>query len=88
MSWMLIAMPGMTAMRPAAPARSAMAVMSRPATPAPVQVISVLLAVYCLTASIPWLARAIGPGPRVKDPVSASQGMMSAAMAVMLFAAL
>jgi len=44
--------------------------------------------VSCAAACIPWLARAIGPGPRVKDPVSAGQAVMSAAMAAMLFATL
>jgi hypothetical protein len=51
-----------------------------------VLVVSVLLAMSCAVASIPWLARAIGRGLRVKDPVSASQAAMSAGMAAMLFA--
>ncbi len=88
MIWMLAAMPAVTGMPPAGPARGAMAPMSRAATPAPVLVVSILLAVSCAAASIPWLARAIGPGPRVKGPVSASQAAMSAGMAAMLFATL
>jgi hypothetical protein len=44
--------------------------------------------VSCAATSLPWLARAIGPGPRVKDPVSASHAAMSAGMAAMLFATL
>ena len=88
MIWMLTAMPAVAGMRPAGPARGAMASMSRPATPAPVLAVSILLAVSCAAACIPWLARAIGPGPRVKDPVSASQAAMSAGMAAMLFATL
>ena len=86
MIWMLTAMPAFTGMPPARPARGAMAPMSRAAMPAPVLVVSILLAVSCAAASIPWLARAIGPGPRMKDPVSASQAAMSAGMAAMLFA--
>ena len=88
MIWMLTAMPAVTGMPPAGSARGAMAPMSRAATPAPVLVVSILLAVCCAAASIPWLARAIGPGPRVKDRVSASQAAMSAGMAAMLFATL
>jgi len=88
MIWMLTAMPAVAGMRPAKSARGAMASMSRPATPAPVLAVSILLAVSCAAACIPWLARAIGPGPRVKDPVSASQAAMSAGMAAMLFATL
>jgi len=84
MIWMLTAMPAFTGMPPARPARGAMAPMSRAAMPAPVLVVSILLAVSCGAASIPWLARAIGPGPRMKDPVSASQAAMSAGMAAML----
>jgi hypothetical protein len=53
-----------------------------------VPVVSILLAVCCAAASIPWLAQGIGPGPRLKDPVSAGQAAMSAAMAAMLFATL
>ena len=88
MIWMLTAMSAITGMPPAGSARGAMAPMSRAATPAPVLVVSILLAVSCAAASIPWLARAIGSGPRVKDPVSASQAAMSAGMAAMLFATL
>jgi hypothetical protein len=88
MIWMLTAMPAIAGMRPAGPARGAMAPMPQPATPAPVLAVSILLAVSCAAACIPRLARAIGPGPRVKDPVSASQAAMSAGMAAMLFATL
>ena len=88
MIWMLTAMPAVTRMPSAGPARGAMAPMSWAATPAPVLIVSILLAMSCAAASIPWLARAIGPGPRVKDPVSASQAAMSAGMAAMLFATL
>jgi len=84
MMWMLTAMPAVTGMPPTGSARGVMAPMSRAATPAPVLVVSILLAVSCAAASIPWLARAIGPGPRMKDPVSASQAAMSAGMAAML----
>ena|SRR5438876_7231323 len=85
MIWMLTAMPSVPGMPSA---RAAMAPMSRAVTPAQVLVVSILLAVSCAAASIPWLTRAIGPGPRVKDPVSASQAAMSAGMAAMLFATL
>src|SRR2546427_506739 len=60
----------------------------RPATPALALAVGILLAVSCAAACIPWLTRAIGPGLRVKDPVSASQAAMSAGMAAMLLAAL
>ena len=45
-------------------------------------VVSILLAMSCAAASIPWLARAAGLGPRVKDLASASQAAMSVGMAV------
>jgi Domain of unknown function (DUF5134) len=88
MIWMLTALPAVAAMPPDGSADGAMASVSRPATPAPVLAVSILLAVSCAAACIPWLARAIGPGPRVKDPVSAGQAAMSAGMAAMLFATL
>ena len=88
MIWMLTAKPAVTGMLPAGPARGAMASMSRAATPAPVLGVSILLAVSCAAASVPWLTRAIGPRPRVNDPVAASQAAMSAGMAAMLFATL
>jgi hypothetical protein len=69
-------------------ARAAMSAMSRAATPGVVLVVSILLAVSCAAASIPWLTRAVRPGPRVKGPVSASQAAVSAGMAAMLFATL
>jgi hypothetical protein len=81
MIWMLTAAPAATGMPPAGPARGAMLSMSWAATPAAVVVVSILLAVSCAVASIPWLARAVGPGPRVNDPVLASQAVMSAGMA-------
>jgi hypothetical protein len=87
MIWMLTAMSAVPR-TPTGPARGAMAAMSRAAMPAPTLVVSVLLAACCAAASIPWLARAIGPRPRVKDPVAAGQAAMSAGMAAMLFATL
>ena len=86
MIWMLAAMPAGTGMPAAGAARGAMAPTSRAATPAPVLVISILLAASCAAASIPWLAWAIAPAHRVKDPGAASQAAMSAGMAAMLFA--
>ena len=65
-----------------------MASIPRAATPASAVVVSILLAVSCVVASIPSLARAIGPGPGVKDPLAASQAAMSAEMAAILFATL
>ncbi|HEU5391930.1 MAG TPA: DUF5134 domain-containing protein [Streptosporangiaceae bacterium] len=88
MIWMLTAMPAAAAMPPAGPRRGAMMPMSRAATPALVLAVSILLAAACAAACIPWLARAIGPGPRVKDPASVAQAAMSAAMAAMLLATL
>lgn len=88
MIWMLTAMPAMTGMTSPGSARGAMAPMPRAATPVPVLVVSIFLAVSCAAACFPWLARAIGPGPRIKDPVSASQAAMSAGMAAMLLATL
>src|SRR6266516_5289379 len=81
MIWMLTAMPAVAGMRPAGSARGVMAPMPRAATPAPVLAVRILLGVSCAAACIPRLARAIGPGLRVKDPVSASQAAMSAGMA-------
>ena len=88
MIWMLTTKPAATGRQPAGAARGAMASMSQAATPAPVLAVSILFAVSCAAASMPWLARAIGPGRRVTDPVSASQAVMSAGMAAMLFATL
>jgi hypothetical protein len=87
MIWMLTAMPAVGGM-PTGPAHGVMTPMARAATPGPVLVISILLAASCAAASIPWLARAFGPGPRVTDPLSASQAAMSAGMAAMLFVTL
>ena len=88
MIWMLTAMPAAAGMPPAGSARGAMAPMTRAATPALVLAVSILFAVSCAAACIPWLARAIGPGPRVKDRLSAGQAAMSAGMAAMLFTTL
>lgn len=88
MIWMLTVMPAMTGMTSPGSARGAMAPMPRAATAVPVLVISIFLAVSCAAACFPWLARAIGPGSQVKDPVSASQPAMSAGMAAMLLATL
>ena len=88
MIWMLTALPAMAGMPPAGSAGGAMASVSGHAAPAGVFAVSILLAVCCAAACIPWLARAAGPGLRVKDPVSASQAVMSAGMAAMLFATL
>jgi Domain of unknown function (DUF5134) len=88
MIWMLTAMPAVTGMAPAGSARGAMAPMSGAAMPASVLAVSVVVAVSCVAASIPWLARVIGTGPRGKDPVAASHAAMSAGMAAMLFATL
>ena len=88
MIWMLTTMPAATGRQPAGAARGAMASMSQAAMPAPVLAVSILFAVSCAAASMSWLARAIGLGRRVTDPVSASQAAMSAGMAAMLFATL
>ena len=88
MIWMLTVMPAGTGMLAAGTARRAMAPMSRAITTAPVLVISILLAVCCAAASIPWLVRAIATAHRVQDPGAASQAAMSAGMAAMLFATL
>jgi hypothetical protein len=87
MIWMLTAMPAVGGML-TVQAHGAMTPMSRAAMPVPVLVISILLAASCAAASIPWLARAFGPGPRVTDPLSAGQAAMSAGMAAMLFVTL
>jgi hypothetical protein len=84
MIWMLTTMPAITGMPSPGPTSIAVASMSRVATPAPVLVISILLAVSCAAASIPWLAWALGPGHRLKDPAAAGHAAMSAAMAAML----
>jgi hypothetical protein len=88
MIWMLTAMPAAAGMTSAGSARGAMAPMARAATPALVLAVGILFAASCTAAAFAWLARAIGPGPRVKDRVSAGQAAMSAGMAAMLFAAL
>ncbi len=89
MIWMLIALSGGTQMRSSMPGHGAMAGMSAAASaPFPVLVVTGLGAAYCAVASIPWLARALGPGPCVTDPAAAGQAMMSAGMAAMLIALL
>jgi hypothetical protein len=88
MIWMLTAMPAAAGMPSAGSARGAVGPMSRAATPALVLAVSILFALSCAAAAFSWLARAIGPGLRVKDRVSAGQAAMSAGMAAMLFAAL
>jgi hypothetical protein len=84
MVWMLAAA-GVLSPRHGHPA---MAPMARAGTPAPVLAVSILAAGCCAAAAIPWLARAIGPGPRVTDRGAASQAVMSAGMAAMLIATL
>jgi hypothetical protein len=88
MMWMLTTMPADAGMPATGAAHGTMAPMSRTAAPTPALAVTILLAVSCAAASIPWLAQAIGPGRRVKDPAAASQAAMSAAMATMLFATL
>lgn len=88
MIWMLTAMPAATAMPGAAAASGARMPMPRAGTPGPMLAAGILLAVSCAAACIPWLARSIGPGPRLKDPASAGQAAMSAGMAAMLFVTL
>jgi hypothetical protein len=39
-------------------------------------------------AAIPWLVRATGPGPRLRDRSAAGHAAMSAGMAVLLLAML
>src|SRR5215472_17827147 len=76
MTWMLTTWPGAGGMPPTGQGHGAMAAMSL--------VITGLAVVYCGTVAIPWLAWAIGPGLRVKDPAAAGQAVMSAGMAAML----
>ena len=64
------------------------AAMSRPAAPAAVLAVSVLLAAYFALAAVPWLVCAIGPGRRVTDSAAAGHAAMSAGMAAMLLAML
>jgi hypothetical protein len=68
MIWMLTALPGMSAAT----------------VPGPVVVISVVVAVGCAVAAIPWMVRSFGPGLRFSDPAAAGQAVMSAGMAAML----
>jgi hypothetical protein len=85
MIWMLTAIP---ATRSGGPTGSAMPTMPTAAVATPVRVVSVLIAVYFGLAAVPWLGRGIGLGPRARDPMAASQGVMSAGMAAMIFAML
>lgn len=88
MIWMLTAIPGMTAMPAPRHDHDAMAAMPQAGVPGPVLAVSILAAGYCAAASIPWLRRAIGPGPRLTDPAAAGQAAMSAGMAALLIAML
>lgn len=89
MIWMLTVLSGGTQMRSAMLGHGAMAGMSGAARmPFPVLAVTGLGAAYCAIASIPWLARAVGPGPRLTDPAAAGQAMMSVGMAAMLIAML
>jgi hypothetical protein len=88
MIWMLTAMPDTAATPAPRHDHGAMAAMPQAGVPGPVLAVSILAAGYCAAASIPWLRRAIGPGPRVTDPAAASQAAMSAGMAAMLIAML
>jgi Domain of unknown function (DUF5134) len=87
MIWMPAAASGAAGMRSPGHGHGAMAAMSGAGLPVPVLAVSGLVAASCAATSIPWLARAIGPGPRVTDP-AAGQGVMSAGMAAMLIAML
>jgi hypothetical protein len=64
----------------------------RPGLPALLHALMAGTMIWMLTAMrccvLPVARAAIGPGPRVKDPVSASQAAMSAGMAAMLLATL
>jgi hypothetical protein len=84
MIWMIFAMP---AAMPMAPAHG-MTPAPNPATPMAVLVVSALLAAYFGFAAIPWLVRATGPGPRLRDAAAAGHAAMSAGMAVLLLAML
>jgi Domain of unknown function (DUF5134) len=88
MIWMITAMPAARRMMQARPARSAMPAMPRPAAPGAVLIVSVLLVAYFALATVPWLALAVGPGPRVNDRAAAGHAAMSAGMAAMLLAML
>jgi hypothetical protein len=66
----------------------AMPAMSHAAVPATVLAVGALLAAYFALAAIPWLVRAIGPGPRINDRAAAGHAAMSAGMAAMLVAML
>ena len=65
-----------------------MPAMSRPAGPAAVLAVSVLLAAYFALAAVPWLVCATGPGRRVTGRAAAGHAAMSAGMAAMLLAML
>jgi hypothetical protein len=86
MIWMLTALPGAAQMATPMSGRSTMTGMSAATVPGPVVAISVLIAVGCAVAAIPWLVRSFGPGLRFSDPAAAGQAVMSAGMAAMLMA--
>ncbi len=62
--------------------------MQQAGVPGLVLAVSILAAGYCAAASIPWLLRAVGAGPKVTDPAAAGQAALSAGMAAMLIAML
>jgi hypothetical protein len=87
MIWMLTAMPGAAGIRPGRN-HGAMAAMPQAGVPGLVLAVSILAAGYCAAASIPWLVRAVGAGPKATDPAAAGQAAVSAGMAAMLIAML
>jgi uncharacterized protein DUF5134 len=82
------AIPAMSHAAVPAMADPAMPAMSHVAVPATVLAVGVLLAAYFALAAIPWLVRAVGPGPRINDRAAAGHAAMSAGMAAMLVAML
>ena len=74
MIWMLTALPAVAGTPPPGHGRDPMTAMSPAAAPVPVLAVSNLLAVACAKASIPWPARAIGPGPLVQGPTGCQPG--------------
>ena len=87
MIWMLTAMRGGATPSPS-PGHGGMAAMPGAGMTTPDPVISILFAAYCAVAALSLLARALGPGSRVKDTAAASQATMNAGMAAMLLAML
>jgi hypothetical protein len=86
MIWMLTALSGGIQMRSTMPGHGAMPAMSAASLPFPVLAITGLVAAYCAVASILWLGRALGSGPRVTDPAAVGQAIMSVGMGAMLIA--